>query len=405
MAWNKIKFFWYFFLTSLTATSTEAGFDVDNLFAMREDTFWKATGTGDQYITQDAGSGLVDNGDFETGAVSPWVLFTSGGAAATLTVSSASPYEGSYYGVLGITNPGTDVSHIQVYQQPFPVEVGMSYTVIFAGNAAASRTIQLKCHKHSDTSISLGLDETVSLTTTKTLKTYTFTATETAQDGRLTFYGGNDSNDVGLDVISIHETRDIECDYLALAGHNFASTGAAVSFEYSSDNFGSDINTAQAAFTPGNDKQLVKEFTSFKARWRRLLIAGTPSAAAQAAITTWGPKTTLDYASMPFDPEGQKINANVTVSQSGYIAGVHERFRERDIRLQLNTMTAFGDIHTDLKRWFDDHGQQLFFLGWETGEHDTEIWLVRNKDGIRNYPLTNGGLYRNSSIRLTGRVE
>jgi len=196
----------------------------------------------------------------------------------------------------------------------------------------------------------------------------------------------------------------ITADYLAIAGHNLSSPDISFLLEYSSDNFASDINAAFSTDSPPSLKAWVKEFTSQTARYWRIKIVNASGTAASLAIAIWGVRTVLDFASLSYDSYAQNIDSNVNVSHAGYIAGIHERFRERKIRLQFNDVEAFGTIHTDLKAWFDDHGQQLTFLAWETTYHATDIFLVRS-DGVRNWPLTNGGIYRNIPINLIGRVE
>lgn len=50
--WAKIKFFYKKSVELLTATSTEAGYDVDNLLDDLEGTLWKPTDNTDQYLSQ-----------------------------------------------------------------------------------------------------------------------------------------------------------------------------------------------------------------------------------------------------------------------------------------------------------------------------------------------------------------
>ena len=403
MAWNKLKFFWENGLAALTATSTESGHDVDNLFKMREDTFWKATSSADQNIDYDAGVGFATNGDYEVGDTSGWTITLSGGAAATHSASATDVYEGSWRGGVVITDGGSAVTNIRLYTSAsFSVVKGKSYTVIFAMKAAAGRTIEVNVQMDNTPFTSYGLAEEVTLTSSWQVFPYTFIANVTADDARLSFSFGSDTNNIFIDAVSVGLSKYYTADYLAIAGHNLNTGGGTYRLIYSHDDFSTPVD-ALAATTPTTDKAIVSEFTQVSARWWRLSLEGH-SVASSMAIAIWGPKTELDYASVSFDPEGQKIHSNVNVSQAGYIAGIHERFRERNINLRLNNVDAFGTIHTDLKRWFDDHGQQLLFLGWETGEHAAEIWLVRN-NGVRSWPLTSGGLYRSINLSLTGRVE
>ena len=137
--WSRIKFYWNEALSGLTATSTAIGYDVANLLDRLEGTKWKATSTADQYITFDAGSGKLVNGDFETGDTTGWNFTISGGASATLTASSSSPYQGTYKGLVTITNGGAASSHVQVFQINKSIINDKRYKIIFAAKAATSR--------------------------------------------------------------------------------------------------------------------------------------------------------------------------------------------------------------------------------------------------------------------------
>ncbi|MFQ5736741.1 MAG: hypothetical protein ACE5GY_07745 [Thermodesulfobacteriota bacterium] len=67
--WNKVKFFYDTMLgaqgSTLSATSTAAGYDVANIYNMLETNMWKAGGTADpQYVTFDAGAGAASGADY-----------------------------------------------------------------------------------------------------------------------------------------------------------------------------------------------------------------------------------------------------------------------------------------------------------------------------------------------------
>lgn len=62
--WSKVKFYYQKALSGLTATSTAAGYSVQNLYNMLESTLWKATSSADQEIVFDAGSGQTYTADY-----------------------------------------------------------------------------------------------------------------------------------------------------------------------------------------------------------------------------------------------------------------------------------------------------------------------------------------------------
>lgn len=123
---------------------------------------------------------------------------------------------------------------------------------------------------------------------------------------------------------------------------------------------------------------------------------------AQLAVCFWGEKTELDYASRSFDPNAQKTNANVNITQGGYVSGIHTKHTERQLRLAFSD--ADSTLYDKIKAWNDDNGLKNFFVAWEDTEHGDDVFLMRSTTNFNN-PLTRGGLFRNISINLRGRAE
>ncbi|MBI1913030.1 MAG: hypothetical protein HYS21_13670 [Deltaproteobacteria bacterium] len=191
-------------------------------------------------------------------------------------------------------------------------------------------------------------------------------------------------------------------DYLAVIGHNLKSCGAAIALQYSSDNFISDINDAFTPFSPTADSVILKEFSgALASRYWRLKITNI-SEAVFIAICIWGNKTELDYATVGFDPHEQDAKASVNLSYSGYIAGIHNKYVERSMSIAFNDADA--ELYQKVKNWWDTSGLKNFFVAWDTANNPEDVFLMRPDTKFSN-PFKNGGVYRDITLRLTGRKE
>jgi len=76
---------------------------------------------------------ILMNGEFECGQA-PWMLQVQGGAVATLEIDTTAGISSGAAAVVSVTNGGTADWHIQL-QQPFPVDSGHTYLVLFTAQA------------------------------------------------------------------------------------------------------------------------------------------------------------------------------------------------------------------------------------------------------------------------------
>ena len=189
-------------------------------------------------------------------------------------------------------------------------------------------------------------------------------------------------------------------DYLFVSGHNLNSIGALATLQYSSDNFSADINDAMT-YSPINDKTFAVEFTTASARYWRLKLSGM-SAAPQIAICVWGEKIELDYASSSFDPYAERVTADIKKTLGGVIAGIHEKFSEREMSLRFDD--ADSTLYYKIKALWDTQGLMNFGVAWETANNPEDVYLMRQPKRFKN-PLVRGGIYRKITLNLTGRKE
>ena len=188
-------------------------------------------------------------------------------------------------------------------------------------------------------------------------------------------------------------------NYIAMLGHNLKTAGASIYLEWSDDN----SNWTEAwSDTPAADTVYLKEFAQTAVhRYWRLRITGA-STAVYMTLCIWGLKTELDYATAGFDPHEQEAKANVSVSETGYLLGIHHKYIERSMTLKFEDADA--DLYAKVKEWWETNGLKNFFVVWEGANSPDDVFLMRPDPKFSN-PLKAGGLYRDITISLRGRKE
>jgi len=119
-------------------------------------------------------------------------------------------------------------------------------------------------------------------------------------------------------------------------------------------------------------------------------------------ICIWGSKTVLDYASASFDPYGESVHANVNISNSGRVMGVHTKYTERSMSLAFRG--ADTALYEKVRGWWEVSGLKNFFVAWERGNNPDDIFLMFPNKRFVN-PLKKGGLSRDINLKLKGRKE
>lgn len=414
--WAKIKFYYSSMLNSdgavVAASSTEStgDYDVAYLSNHLEINSWKAASSATTTITYTA-NGQVNNGDFETGDLAGWDSFTGGtGVINTTTVETATPWAGTYYAKIDISNVGTAVSDI-VFRHTLVIsgiKKGRTYKLLFACRAQASATIELAFRQLAFPYIALEDPYyTQAVTTSWAHYEHTFTADLDMDDLSLRFYIGNAADWYEFDNVVFIEEEGVCADYAIAHGHNFVATGTTIpphlKLEYSDDN--SSWSTVDAVLN--NDPVHLSgtalwEFTKTGGHkyWKWTTIS--PGNTTEIGLLQWGLKTELDYASASFDPHAQERKVNVNISYSGFVTGIHEQYSER--RMNLKFSEADPSLYTLVNTWWEDNGLNNFFIAWDLANNPTEVFLMRPEPGFNN-PLTNNGAYRDINISLIGRKD
>jgi len=149
---------------------------------------------------------LITNGDFETGATSPWAFYvnTGVGAAATFTAQASSPYEGIYRGLATITNGGPVPSDIQIFQIDKSITAGKKQYIKFAAKGGGPRTIDIRIRKQASpwTDYTEEGIQTINLIDAWQVFDIEWTANITATDAKLQFDIGGSVVAFACDIIS-----------------------------------------------------------------------------------------------------------------------------------------------------------------------------------------------------------
>lgn len=193
-------------------------------------------------------------------------------------------------------------------------------------------------------------------------------------------------------------------DYLTIFNHNLNTAGITVALQASAT--GAWAGEEVDAFTPvapSADTVFQQEFTAPTAvRYWRIRLTNVVGAAPNIRIASFGLLTELDFASVGYDPYQEDIKQNVPMTEGGHVAGVHKKFTERVLSVQINDVdsTLYGKIKT----WQDTNEGRQFFFGWETSNNPNDIWLVRSS-GRHNNPLQKNSTFRDVTLNLRGRKE
>jgi len=119
-------------------------------------------------------------------------------------------------------------------------------------------------------------------------------------------------------------------------------------------------------------------------------------------ICIWGSKTILDYATTSFDPYGESVQANINISNSGRVMGVHTKYTERSMSLAFRGADTI--LYEKVRGWWEGSGLKNFFVAWERGNNPDDIFLMFPDKRFAN-PIKNGGFFRDINIKLKGRKE
>jgi len=183
--------------------------------------------------------------------------------------------------------------------------------------------------------------------------------------------------------VTVNCGSPIPANGVAIIGHNFASIGAAISVECSSDNFVADVTVALAGFIPASDKALLEKFPIvMKSSWR-LKMSGM-SAAPQMAVLMIGLLLEFpSYLQGGYDPSPEQINSRSKRSKTGNLLGSVVDFQVISISAKWGRLSDDW-FRTTFKPAWDSHISQLkpFFWAFESGTHPYDVFFVKVPDNF-----------------------
>ena len=170
-----------------------------------------------------------------------------------------------------------------------------------------------------------------------------------------------------------------KADSFGLINHNFASIGATVSIECSSDDFASDVTVALAGFTPSNDKAFMKQFTiKDKLDWR-IKLSGAMSAAPLMGQPFIGEALEMEkFIQGKYNPTPEKISSSTSRGRKkghhlgSVIDSISYRFRPKWRKVSDSWFETY------FRPVWDEHLVMLkpFFWAWEPGNHPDDVFYA-----------------------------
>jgi hypothetical protein len=191
-------------------------------------------------------------------------------------------------------------------------------------------------------------------------------------------------------------------DYIAILGHNLS--GATISVIHSTSTSystsGTTAGTALSTTVPSNSVFLREFAAPGASRFTRIQISGMTTAP-RIDVLSLGTASTIAFIQPPFDPYGQNTKTNISMTEGGYIAGIHSKFTERRINLRFNGVTT--SLYNIFNTWHENSGQKNFFMAWDSTGDSSAVYLVRPSERFMN-PI-NVDQFRGVTINLKGRKE
>lgn len=142
-----------------------------------------------------SGSENILNGDFTDGTAHWGAGYYAPGAG------SASVSNGELH--IGISDGGTETWHVQITQGDIHIMSGTDYTFSFDARSDASRTIEANVGMSADPWTSYFASSSLSISTSMTTYSFTFTAPASDPAARVEFNCGLNANDVYIDNVSL----------------------------------------------------------------------------------------------------------------------------------------------------------------------------------------------------------
>lgn len=400
MEFGKIKFFFKTMLesTGLSASTTDLTgiFDVDHIFDWLEVFLWKAADTVDPAtITFDAGVGNAPSADYlgirrhNLGTLGASIALqnSTDNFASDVTTIIADRLELDTTTLIEaciIANWDLEAWPDGVTSAP------TGWTLSGAGASVDRESTIVKVRNHSAKVTRSGADAFFF----SSIPNFTFFQNRTITLGK--WVNASVANQVRLRV-NDGPTSSSSAFHSGTPGFEFLTVTHTVSGAATQLQLGGLVSIDGIVYFDG---AVMKEASSLVStdrsdfiqpqsngkRYWRLKITDDDNAAFSAppsmAIAVWGDKVELDHTSLPFDPNAEEPNVNISRAFGGAVTGVHTRSIDRAFTLGfMNKNAAF---YAKVDDWWQTHGQQQFFVGWNTKDYPDQIGLMFPDGPFRN---------------------
>src|SRR5579884_1149088 len=152
---------------------------------------------------------LIRNGGFSVPIGTDWGLYVGQDAVAIVDLPASSSFDGSSAAHISVTTVAAATTGapafagVQFFQSNLPFAQGATYQLEFWAKSSNARTMHVNVYKGGGDSHLYGLSTTFSLGQDWQRYTVLFQATETAPDGRIGFFFGDQTGEVWLDHVSL----------------------------------------------------------------------------------------------------------------------------------------------------------------------------------------------------------
>lgn len=154
-------------------------------------------------------SELIRNGSFSDPFGSDWGFYVGQGATATADRPATSGFDGSFSAHISVTATAATTTApafagVQFFQSDLPLTKGATYQLQFWTRSSNSRGMRVSVYKGGGDNHLYGLSTTFSLGRPDWQRhAVVFQATESAADGRLSFFFGDQAGEIWLDGVSL----------------------------------------------------------------------------------------------------------------------------------------------------------------------------------------------------------
>lgn len=190
---------------------------------------------------------------------------------------------------------------------------------------------------------------------------------------------------------------------LGIIGHNLYSAGATIAVESSTDDL--VWTTRLAAFTPSDDKALLKLFATVSAQHWSLLI-DSPTVAPWLAVAMIGNCLEFPFPpDAPYTPYTESVQEESQTSKTGNPLGTVIRYYPLEIKPQFShpSRSWVEDSYRPFRQNYSRQ-RKYFFWAWDLSAYPGQVFYVKDI-GKYDPPVSVLAYYDRLKLELQGVME